>query len=161
MWRHPSSTTRRTVIVAGGAIAASLAGCTRLSEFIADSVTGEVNVFNMLDRRVTGSLTLVDPGGEPLLDERLDLAPGSSGGDDEREPAAVYEDVLDVAGSYRLALAVESTETTPRRTTTEQVKITDPDDQKVVVLVGRELTDDLLSVAVIEDFADLEEEIEA
>ena len=163
MGRHRvSSTRRRAVIVAGGALAASLAGCIRASEFVADRVTGEVNVFNTLDRRVTGSLALVGPDGEPLLDERLDLAPGSGGGsgNEKREPAAIYEDVLDAAGTYRLDLAVEPTETTPRRATTGTLRVTDPGDEKVVVLIGRELTEQLLTVTVVEDFADLEDEIE-
>ena len=163
MGRHRvSSTRRRAVIVAGGVIAAVFAGCTRASEFVADRVTGEVNVFNTLDRRVTGSLVLVGPDGEPLLDERLDLAPGSGSGsgNKEREPAAIYEDILHSAGTYRLDLAVEPTETTPRRATTGTLRVTDPGDEKVVVLIGRELTEQLLTVSVVEDFADLEDEIE-
>lgn len=161
--RSSGTTRRRVIVAAGGAILAALGGCTRLSEFVADRVTGEVNVFNTLDRRVTGSLTLVDPEGESLLDERLDLAPGSGNGDadGEREPAAIYEDVLTTAGTYQLSLEVAATETTPRRTASESLRIDDPAAEQVVVLIGREVTDELVSVAAIEDFADLEDELEA
>jgi len=154
------STTRRALLAAGGLLTAALAGCTRLSEFITDRVTGEVNVFNTLDRRAVGSLTLIDPGGRTLLDEQLDLAPGSGNGDGDREPAAIYEDVLRTSGTYRLDLTVEATETTPERTTSNQLRVDDPDEERIVVLIGREGGDELLTVAVIEDFADLEDEIE-
>lgn len=155
-------TTRRALLAAGGLLTAALAGCTRLSEFITDRVTGEVNVFNTLDQRVAGSLTLTDAEGRALLDERLDLAPGSGNGDGDgdREPAAIYEDVLGRSGTYQLDLTVEETGTTPERTTSEQLRIDDPGEERIVVLIGREVGDELLTVAVIEDFADLEEEIE-
>jgi hypothetical protein len=153
-------TTRRALLAAGGLLTAALAGCTRLSEFITDRVTGEVNVFNTLDQRVAGSLTLTDAEGQTLLDERLDLAPGSGNSEGDREPAAIYEDVLGASGTYQLDLTVEETETTPERTTSEQLRVDDPDEERIVVLIGREVGDELLTVAVIEDFADLEEEIE-
>jgi hypothetical protein len=95
----PTRLTRREALAAGvGVLAGGFAGCTRASEFIADRVTGELNLFNTVDRRLSGSLELVGPDGQTLLDERVELAPSSGG--DEREPAAIYEGVLETAGSY-------------------------------------------------------------
>lgn len=154
-------TTRRALLVSGVSLTAALGGCTRLSEFITDRVTDDVNVFNTLDHRVVGSLTLTGPEGRTLLDRQLDLAPGSGGGDGNRDPAAIYEDVLRLSGTYQLDLTVGATETTVEHTTSEQLRVADPDEERIVVLIGHTLGDELLTVAVIEDFADLEAEIEA
>ncbi len=154
---RPARFTRREALAGGvGVLAGGLAGCTRASEFVADRVTGELNLFNTVDRRLTGSLELVGPDGGTLLDERVALAPSSGG--DEREPAAIYEGVLETAGSYRLTLDIDGTGEPGGSTGTYEV--TDPGEQRFVVLLGGEFTEAFIFVRVIEDFAELDDEIE-
>lgn len=153
---HLARLTRREALAGAGTLAVALAGCTRASEFVADRVTGELNLFNTVDRRLTGSLELVGSDGETLLDERVALAPSSGGG--ERDPAAIYEGVLETAGSYRLTLDIDGTDEPGGSTGTYEV--TDPGEQRFVVLLGGEFTEAFIFVRVIEDFAELDDEIE-
>lgn len=152
---------RRRVLAAGGcALTGSLAGCTRLSEFVADAVVGEVNLFNLSEDRLAGSVDLVDPEGTTILDETVDLAPGS--GDKDGEPSILYEDVLTTAGTYELTLQLDATGPSDRSTvaTTEQLQIADPDPEKIVVFFSEKWTEEFLTIRAIEDFAELEDEFE-
>lgn len=151
--------TRRETLAGGVcALVGALAGCTRVSEFIADRLTGEVNLFNTADERLAGSLELVDPAGQAVLDEQVDLAPTSGG--TEREPAAIYEGVLETAGPHRLTLDINVVDGTGGASTAETVEIAEPGDQKIVVLLGGEFTESFLFVSVVSDFAELDDEIE-
>lgn len=150
--------TRRGALAAGAALVVPLAGCTRVSEFLVDRFTGQVNLFNTSDLRLTGSLELVDPRGEVLLDEAIALAPGSDG--EEGEPAATYENVLTSSGSHELTLALDATDRTGAMTVAETLPIEKPDEERVVVFLGEELTGQFVTVTVVEDFAELDEVIE-
>jgi hypothetical protein len=151
--------TRRETLVGGTCVlAGALAGCTRVSEFITDRFTGELNLFNTVDERLTGSLELVAPEGQTLLDEQLDLGPSSGG--DEREPSAVYEGVLQTAGPHQLTVEVDATSEHPASRTPGTYEVTDPDDQKFVVLLGGTFTTEFIFVSVIEDFAELDDKVE-
>ena len=153
--------TRREALAGGVCLlVGGLAGCTRASEFIADRVTGELNLFNTLNRRLSGSLELVGPDGETLLDERVELAPSSGGSGGEREPAAIYEGVLETAGSYQLTLDIDTTGEPDGSRLTGTYEVTDPGEQRLVVLLGGEFTEAFIFVSVIEDFAELDDEIE-
>lgn len=151
--------TRRGALAAGaGTLAVALAGCTRASELLVDHFTGEVNIFNTSDERLTGSLELVDPDGATVLDEGLVLGPES--GDGEREPAAVYEAVLTTPGGYQLTLHIDSTGRTDETHREERLQIRTPDEEQIVVFLGRELTGQFVTITVVEDFAELEDVIE-
>lgn len=150
---------RRDLIATGAvALTIGLAGCTRASEFVVDRVVGDVNVFNTTGRRVTGSLSLVDPDGATVLDEALALA-ADDGGDEE--PAALYEDALTAAGTYEIDVGVatiggESEDASVRR----DLEVRDPDEEMIVIFLGTEYTDELVTITVVEDFSELESILE-
>lgn len=73
---------RRRFIAAGASVGvAGVAGCTQIIDAIAGLVLDDVNVFNESNRRRAGSITVTDPNGETVLDERFDL-PASDDEDD-------------------------------------------------------------------------------
>lgn len=157
--RAVESVSRRELLGAGaGALAIGAAGCTRLTEFVVDRVVGDVTVFNTRGERVTGSLGLVDPGGDAVLDEELALA-AQDGGDEE--PAAIFEDTLTTAGAYEIDVRVATiggeneSASVPR-----DLRVREPDEEKIVVFLGREYTDELVTITVVEDFAELEDTLE-
>lgn len=158
--RRPiGSVRRRDLLAAGaGALTLAVAGCTRASEFLVDRVVGDVNVFNTTGRRVTGSLSLVDPDEATVLDEELTLAAADDG---DEEPAALFEDTLTTAGTYRFAVGVatigdEREDASVRR----NLEVPDPDEEMIVVFLGREYTDELVTITVVEDFSELEATLE-
>lgn len=157
--RAVESVTRRELVAAGaGALAVGVAGCTRLSEFVVDRVVGDVNVFNTTGERVTGSLELVDPDGDAVLDAELALA-AEDGGDEE--PAAIFEDTLTTAGAYgidaRVATVGGANEDASVR---RDLEIRDPDEEMIVLFLGTEYTEELITITVVEDFSELEDTLE-
>jgi hypothetical protein len=141
-------------------VTGTLAGCTRLSEFVADYVVGELNLFNLSKDRLTGPVTLVDPDGETVLDEDVNLAPES--GDKDGEPSILYEDVLTTAGRYELTLELDAAGPSDRAAVTaaKRLQITDPDPEKIVVFFSERWTEEFLTIQAIEDFAELEDDFE-
>lgn len=156
----PIASGRRRDLIATGAgiLTVGLAGCTRASEFVVDRVVGDVNVFNTTGRRVTGSLSLVDPDGTTILDAELALA-ADDGGDEE--PAALNEDTLTAAGTYRIEVAIatvggESADASVRR----DLAIRDPDEEMIVLFLGTAYTDEFITIRVVEDFSELEDTLD-
>jgi hypothetical protein len=100
---HPGEVTptRRQVLVVGGtALLTAVAGCSELRDLTSDLALEEVNVFNMADQRLEGSVTVVDPGGDTVLERTFDL---------EHEQDQNSGDVVGDAGEY--AVNVELTNT--------------------------------------------------
>lgn len=148
---------RRALVAGAGAVVTALAGCTQVSEFIERRVTGDVNVFNTVDEHLTGTLELRGPAGESLLSEPLDLGPESG---EDGEPAVIYEDVLTGTGTHELTLRVDATAESRERTVTESLQVTAPGREKIVVFLGGGLTGEFVTVRLVEDFAELESDIE-
>ncbi|ADB59131.1 hypothetical protein Htur_0230 [Haloterrigena turkmenica DSM 5511] len=101
---------RRTFIAAGSATAlASLAGCSAVADFLADMALQEVNVFNGADESVSGTIEVVDPDGETVLEETFDLdaEPEDDGSDENTEATAQYDDVWTDAGDYEVTVALD------------------------------------------------------
>lgn len=153
---HRATLTRRRLLLSGATVAtATLAGCASLSEWLGDRFVGDVNIFNMTDASITGSVTLATQSGRTVLDETLDLT--SESGD---EPAAIYEDVWVGTGDYQVDLQVDGIPEAEPQRISRAVTVLNPGEEKLVVFVGRELTDQPVTARVIEDFADLEDDIE-
>ncbi|WP_267164025.1 hypothetical protein [Halovenus salina] len=157
---HTALSRRRLLGAGAGVLVGTLAGCTRLSEFIADYAVGDVNLFNLSKDQLTGPLELGDPDSDVVLDEAVNLAPES--GDKDGEPSVIYEDVLTTAGTYRLEFQFEATGPSDRSTVgaAEELDIADPGDEKIVVFFSERWTDEFLTIRAIEDFAELEDDFE-
>lgn len=148
--------TRRELLGTGGIGAVALAGCTSASEVFADRLTGDLNLFNTSDTQVTGSLELSGPDGERLLEESFDLPPDDN--PDNREPAAIYEDLFSASGDHRFTITAVADGQEYDRSTA--VSVSAPGEEKLVVLAGTRFTAEFLTVRLVEDFAELESEFE-
>ncbi|NUC73824.1 hypothetical protein HTZ84_16200 [Haloterrigena sp. SYSU A558-1] len=101
---------RRTFIAAGSATAlASLAGCSAVADFLADMALQEVNVFNGADESVSGTIEVVDPDDETVLEETFDLEASSEDdeSDENTEATAQYDDVWTDSGDYEVTVALD------------------------------------------------------
>ncbi|WP_339105180.1 hypothetical protein [Haloterrigena salinisoli] len=101
---------RRTFVAAGSATAlVSLAGCSAVADFLADMALQEVNVFNGADQSVSGTIEVVDPDDETVLEETFDLeAPPEDDESDENTEATVqYDDVWTGTGDYEVTVALD------------------------------------------------------
>lgn len=153
---HRPALTRRRFLLSGASVAAlSLAGCTSLSEWVGDRFVGDVNIFNTTDAQVTGSAALRTQDGRAVLDETLDLTPES--GD---EPAVIYEDVWAGTGEYQVSLELDGIPEADPQSLSKTVSVVDPGEEKLVAFIGRELNGRPVTVRLIEDFAELEEDTE-
>ena len=105
-----SRLTRRTFVAAGSTTAlVSLAGCSAVVDFLGDLALQDVNVFNGAEQSVSGSIEVVDPDDETVLEETFDLEEESDDDDDEQddEATAQYDDVWTDAGDYEVTVTLD------------------------------------------------------
>jgi hypothetical protein len=120
------STTRRQVLaVSGTALLTSVAGCSAIRDFTSDVALDDVNVFNMADRQLEGSIEVVDPAGDIALETTFDLA---------HEEDQNSGDVLGAAGEYVVSVELLNTEIAGRSEARTTVSIDDTDEQRVGVV---------------------------
>jgi hypothetical protein len=120
------STTRRRVLLASGtALLTSVAGCAAIREFTSDMALNEVNVFNMADQQLEGSLEVVDPAGDTALQETFELA---------HEQDQNSGDVLGATGEYAVSVELTNTELGGRSQASETVSVDDTDEQRIGVV---------------------------
>ncbi|MFC7071678.1 hypothetical protein ACFQJ7_09535 [Halovenus rubra] len=151
---------RRTLLAVGATtLLTSITGCTRISEFVADYVVGDVNLFNLSEDRLTGSLEFIGPNGEELLAESLDLDPDADV--EKRKPTVIYEDVLNSTGPHRINLETDGPSDRANISVSDILRVTDPGEEKVVVFFGNKVGNEFLTLSLIEDFAELEDDLES
>jgi hypothetical protein len=122
------STTRRQVLMMSGtALLTSVAGCSAIREFTSDMALGEVNVFNMADRQIRGSIEVVGPAGDTALEETFELG---------YEQDQNSGDVLGATGEYAVSVELTNTEIAGRSQASKTVSIDDTDEQRVGVVVN-------------------------
>lgn len=128
------SPSRRAFLAAGGtAVLAATAGCTALVDYVGNRLLEQVNVFNEIERRVQGSIVVVDPAGETVLDETFDLASRES---EDGDSNATYDDVWNDPGAYEVTLELADTEIEGVSRASETVTIDDPAEQMLAVALG-------------------------
>ncbi|ELY63143.1 hypothetical protein C489_20046 [Natrinema versiforme JCM 10478] len=146
-------------LAAGGTAAlAATAGCTAVMDFIGDQLLEQVNVFNETDRRVSGSIVVIDPDGDTALDETFDIAASDSednesNGDDEQS-VAVYDDVWDGAGDYEVTVELDDAEIDGESGANETVTIDDPEEEMLAVALGSEEVDEPIGFRVGKSLSD-------
>jgi hypothetical protein len=148
-----ASLTRRRLLAAGGtALLSSVGGCAAVVDFVGEQVLEDVNVLNQLNREVSGSLTVVGPTGETLLDEAFDVPAREATGESN---TLAYDGVWRDAGTYRVevALADVTLEGVSRATAT--VPIEDPEEEMVAISVGSGDEDEPIAIRVGESLSDL------
>ena len=150
---------RRGLLAAGTTVGiAGVAGCTQVANYIAGQVLEDVNLFNETDRRLTGSITVIDPDESTVLEESF-VAESAPDDEVDEDAGASYADVLTVAGSY--SVSIELDEPVDGETTaTATVDIDDPDEEHVIIVFGADDLDDAIGVFVIEEFTDIGEYVD-
>jgi hypothetical protein len=122
------STTRRQVLaVSGTVLLTSVAGCSAIRDFTSDVALDEVNVFNMADRQVRGSIEVVDPAGDIALETTFDLA---------HEEDQNSSDVLGAAGAYTVGIELLNTEIAGQSQARKTVSIDDAGEQRIGVVLN-------------------------
>ncbi len=74
---------------------------------IANQILGNVSVLNQLDRRVGGSVTVLDPSGGTALDGTFDLPSVETDGESN---LVAYENVWGESGDYEVSVELTDTE---------------------------------------------------
>lgn len=159
---------RRFLAVGASAAGVALAGCSAVADLLAGMILEDVNVFNGTDRELSGSIEVLDPNGDVVLEETFDLPAGNDddgdeggnesddGGEPDEESMGIYGDVLTDSGEYTVAIELE--ETVGGETgATETVEVSDPEEEHVMVFLGADDADESILIAVVESFSDLEE----
>lgn len=151
---------RRRGFLAAGAtgLGVALAGCSAVADFLGGVFLKDVNVFNGTDSRLAGSIQVLDPNGDVVLEESFDIPSGEDSDDEEadEESMGIYEDVLTDAGEYTVSIELDD-EVGGESETTETVEVTDPEEEHVMVFLGADEAADSIVIAVIDEFSDLEE----
>jgi hypothetical protein len=124
-----STTRRKLLVVSGTALLTSVAGCNTLLKPVRDSTSDvaleEVNVFNMADRQVKGSIEVVDPAGDTALEKTFDL---------EHEQDQNSGDVFGATGNYAVSVELMNTEIEGSSQASKTVSIDDTDEERVGVV---------------------------
>jgi hypothetical protein len=152
--RIPRTPSRRTFLAgSGAAILATTGGCSAVLDAVGDRVLEHVNVFNETTQRLPGSVAVVDPAGETVLDETFELAPSDAASDDG-ESAAVYADVWTTAGDYEVTVSLTDAEIDGTSRATETVTIDAPDEEMLAIPLGAEDVDAAIGFRVGESLSD-------
>jgi hypothetical protein len=146
------SVSRRTVLAGPGTLAAAgLAGCTAIVNAVAAEALEDVNVFNETPEPLSGSVSVLAPGGSTALEERFELKATEPDEPTEGAPA-VYSDVWQEPGAYEVTAEVtDSVYGAVERSRTAEVN--DPDEEMVAAGFGVE-GEDPVTFVVADEFTD-------
>jgi hypothetical protein len=166
---------RRVLAVGAGAVATAAAGCSAIVGFISGLVLEEVNVFNMTDSQLRGSVEVTGPAGDSILDSEFDLAPereeggenssgsnNSDGGSNASEDTvATYADVLTETGEYTVGVELAGdAEIEGESSATGTAELTDLETERIAVLLGASKTEEPITITVIETLSDLDQYVD-
>ena len=152
---NTKSVTRRHAIAVGASAAiVSTAGCSALLDAVGNQVFEEVNLLNQLDHAVTGSIEIVDPDGETVLDTSFDVPSTESDGDSN---IVAYADVWTTTGEYRVDLELADTEIAGTSRLDRPFPITSTEEELVAISIGSTDASEPIALRVGESFSDLGE----
>ena len=120
-----STTRRKILVVSGTVLLTSIAGCSVIRDYTSDLVLEEVNVFNMADQQIEGSIEVVDPAGDTALEKTFDL------GHEEDQNSG---DVFGATGNYSVSVELMNTEIEGSSQASKTVSIDDTDEERVGVV---------------------------
>ena len=120
-----STTRRKVLVVSGTVLLTSIAGCSAIRDYTSDLVLEEVNVFNMANQQIEGSIEVVDPAGDTALEKTFDL------GHEEDQNSG---DVLGATGEYAVSVELMNTEIEGSSQASKTVSIDDTDEERVGVV---------------------------
>jgi hypothetical protein len=153
MGTRDSTLSRRALLTAtGAATLTATAGCTAVVDWIGDQVLKDVNVLNQLDRPVEGTVTVSGPEGDDALAESFAVGPLE--GEEADSNAAVFPDVWDAAGEYRVTVRLSETAVEGVTTATETVRIERPDEEMLAIPIGTDASDAPIGFLVATEFSE-------
>jgi hypothetical protein len=124
-----STTRRQVLVVSGTAVLTSVAGCNTIlkpvRDYTSDVALEDVNVFNMAERRIKGSIEVVDPAGDTALEKTFDVEQGQ----DQNSG-----DVLGATGEYAVSVELVNTEIEGSSQASKTVSIDDTDEERIGVV---------------------------
>ncbi|MDJ1430472.1 hypothetical protein [Halostagnicola sp. A-GB9-2] len=119
----------------------------------------DVTIVNAIDGRGSGSIEVLDPNDEQVLDERFDAEGGAvlpPDGDVDDDQTSRYEAVLTTSGTYTISIELDEEseiESTPELDT--EVVIDDSDAEHIMIAIGAEETAEPIAITVIENLEDI------
>jgi hypothetical protein len=116
----------------------TVAGCSAVGEFVGEALLEEVNIFNETDQQVSGTIEVIGPAGDTVLDEAFELVPGEAAAadDDEKNAATTYEDLWTEAGSYEVSIELANTDIAGTRRAKKTVTIADTQEDMLGITLG-------------------------
>lgn len=130
---------------------ASIAGCSTVVDFIGSQVLEDVNILNQLNRAVSGSVEVVDPTGDSVLDETFEVPSKESSGESN---VLAYDDVWRSAGDYQISVELTDVELEGVSQANETVSIENTDEEMVAVAVGSGEENEPIAIRVGESLSD-------
>jgi hypothetical protein len=114
-------------------------------------VLEDVNILNQLNREVSGSVDVTDPGGNTVLDETFEVPPKESDGESN---VLAYDDVWRDTGDYQIDVELTDIELEGISQVSETVSIEDTDEEMVAVAVGSGKEDEPIAIRVGESLSE-------
>jgi hypothetical protein len=105
-----------------------------------------------LNREVSGSIEVVDPEGETVLDTSFDVPSTESDGESN---IVAYADVWTTAGEYRVDLELEDTVIAGTSQLNQRFSISSTEEELVAISIGSSGEREPIALRVGESFSDL------
>lgn len=148
---------RRLVAGSGLAILTGIAGCTTVTNWIADLALGDVNLFNETDEIIRGTIEITDPVETTVLSESFELAPtpDDEEEDDDEDNVAAYDEVWNDPGTYHVSVELANGISVRGETEAEtSFTIEDPEEQMLAVPFGADEFGDGIVFRVADDWSE-------
>lgn len=133
----------------------AIAGCSTVVNILGDQILEDVNIFNQLNRDVSGTIEVIAPDGDSVLDESFSLPPVETDGESN---TVTYSDVWTDSGKYDVELALTNTEIESTSQASESIRITDTDEQMTAIALGGQEGDEQIAIRVGKEITDFSQE---
>ncbi|WP_247010619.1 hypothetical protein [Halorientalis litorea] len=133
----------------------AMAGCSTVVDIIGDQILEDVNIFNQLNRDVSGSIEVTAPDGDSALDESFSLPPVEADGESN---TVTYSDVWTDSGEYEVEIELTNTEIESTSQASESIRITDTDEQMAAIALGGPDIDEPIAIRVGKEMTDFSQE---
>lgn len=143
---------RQAIAIGASATIASTAGCSTVLDAVGNQVFEQVNLLNQLNHEVSGSMTIVDPSGETVLDTAFDVPSTESGGESN---IVAFANVWTSTGEYQVDLELADTEIAGTSQLSQPFSITNTEEEIVAISIGSSDEAEPIALRVGDSFSDL------
>ncbi len=142
---------RRVLGIAGTLLLTSIPGCSTVIDFAANRALEEVNVLNQLNRDVSGTVRVIDPAGDTVLDESFEVPSTESSGESN---VIAYDGVWENTGEYTVSVEFTDIELEGVSGAERTVRIDDVGEDMVGVIVGSGIESEPIAIRVGESLSE-------